>query len=180
MSIVWTVLAAMAGMLVIGFVQATLRRRMDPYEDCDWEAAPAPARTEVERILPGFKATATRVTRSGRELRASGEIDGEAIRIEVELDGDGGLLEVEIERELGPARWQKVDESMLPEPVALEVGRVLGSDNARAQTLRVLQSTESVPPRFEIDAASHDWKWEIVIAEDGRLLEAERERRGRR
>ncbi len=168
------------GAIALGIAHAVLSRRMNPYEELPYEGLPEPVRSELDRIVPGFKSRTARITKKRDQVRVEGELDGETLRVEADLDRAGGLVELEVERELGSYQRSRIDDAELPEFVIREMERVLGVDLPRFERRVALGTKRADVPHYVVKGDAGDWKWEIAVGEDGRLLEVEKERRGRR
>ena len=161
--------------------QALLRRRMNPYEEIPYEELPGTLRSEIERVLPGFCAGRARLTRGGDEARLEGAVDGEPIAIEADFDPSGALLDLEIDTRCATRHTGIARPEDLPEAARRELERVLGTDLAEFETSRVTRGqTREGTAVFEVKGRSGDWKWEVELTAEGRLLELEREKRLRR
>lgn len=164
--------------LAIG--QAVVRHIQNPYAEVAFAELPAALRTEVERILPGYEVRKTRLTKKRDDARIEGEYRGERFRVEGELDAAGELVELELDG-VGPKRKTGMaGRGDLPEPVLREMERVLGGSSERLDRSVITRGDVGGEPYFEIEGWSGEWKWEIAVSASGRLLEVEREKRGRR
>jgi len=175
------VLLAFAAFVVAALVQGTLRRRRNPYEEVAWAQLPAGLCDELERLLPGFRPGAARLTRLRDEARIEGDRDGERVRIEADFDAAGNLVELEIDtpghlRGTGSAQLED-----LPAAARTELDRLLGDQGPAFEPWRIrVGRTREGEDGYEVKGRAGEWSWEIELTASGRLIELERERKRRR
>lgn len=170
---------AFLGLFTLAIGQAVVRRMRNPYAEVAYAQLPACLRDEIERVLPGFRPGGARITRRRDEARVHGDYQGRATTIEADFDAAGNLVEFEADAGRGVRARGIAAEGDLPEAARREVDRVLGDEAASFQRSLVTRGTRDGQPHFEVKGRGGDWKWEIAVSADGRLLEVERERRRR-
>jgi len=176
-----TLVLIFLGVFALAIVQAVVRRKRNPYSEVDYSALPEVLRTELERVLPGYQHRLSRITRDGDDARLQGDYLGKPVRIEGNFDKSGAMIEFEVDTEGSNRAGGGVAPEDLPEPAQREIDRVLGDAQPQFERSRITGGTSSGgESHFEVKGTAGEWKWEIAVSGDGRLIELEREkRRGR-
>ena len=168
---------AFLGVFMLAIGSAVLKRKLNPYAGVSYAELPVELRAELERVMPGFQPRGARITKRGDEARVDGECDGESVSVEADFHPAGTLVDFEIELRVAKRVTGQTDEGALPLAARAEVDRVLGKERAAFELRRVLTGSVGGEPLFEVKGTAGDWKWEIAVTGDGRLLEVEKERR---
>lgn len=168
---------AFVGIIALAIVKAVIGRKLNPYGEVAYAGLPDPLRTELERVLPGFRQELAHLTKKGDEARLEGEYQGGKVRIEADFDANGNLLEFEVDGPHTERRRNSDGPTELPTGAAEEIDRVLGEDKARFERYALSSGTAGADTYFKVKGNAGDWKWEIVVTSDGRLLEVEKEKR---
>ena len=166
--------------IALAIVKAVIARKINPIGEVAYTGLPGTLREEVERVLPGFRNELARMTKKGNEAWLRGDYQGTPVRVEADLDGNGELIELEIE---GPhmKRTRSPDVAAeLTAAAAREVNRVLGSDVSVFERRSLSAGTSDGESYFKVEGHAKNWKWEIAVTGDGRLLEVEKEKKNSR
>jgi len=165
------------GVIALAIVKSVIGRKLNPYGEVAYAGLPDPLRSELERVLPGFRQELARMTKKGDEARLEGEYQGAQVRIEADFDKNGNLLEFEVDGPRAERRRDPDGPTELPAAAAEEIDRVLGEDKPRFERYSLSSGTAGTDTYFKVKGNAGEWKWEIVVTSDGRLLEVEKEQR---